>query len=223
MAYRDIEIRELPAECRPREKLFTQGVRNLSDRELLSIILGKGIKGKGVCKLSDEVLKQLDNINYRIDDTLLLEIPGLGKAKIASMAAGIEFSRRILCPETKRIKAPSDIYPYIRHFADRKQELFLSASLNGAHEIIAIRTVTVGLINRSLVHPREVFADPISDRAAAIIVCHNHPSGNLEPSGEDLEVTKRLTEAGDVLGLPLLDHIIFTETGYYSFKENNPD
>ena len=211
----------MPAENRPRERLFKCGVKNLSDRDLLSIILGKGIKGKGISSLADEVLKLLDNINYRIDESILLSITGLGRAKIASLAAGMEFSRRILCPEAKRIKAPSDIYPYIQHFADRRQELFISASLNGAHEIIAVRIITAGLINRSLVHPREVFADAISDRASAIIVCHNHPSGNLEPSSEDVDVTKRLTEAGEVLGVPLLDHIIFSESGFYSIMSDS--
>ncbi len=212
----NIKIKDLPKESRPREKLLNLGAENLSDRELIAILLGKGIKGKNIISLSEEVLNQLDILNYEINETLLMNIAGLGKAKIASIAAAIEFSRRILCPKSKKIKSPSDIYPYIQHFADRKQEIFVCASLNGAYEIIAIRVVSIGLINKTLVHPREVFADPISDRAAAVIVCHNHPSGNLEPSDEDREITKRLKDASNVLGVPLLDHIIFSEAGYKS-------
>lgn len=216
MGYREMEIRELPPEERPREKLFKNGVKNLSDTELVSILLGKGVRGKGLYSLSQEVLSMLDRNNYRIEEKFFLDIGGLGKAKAASLAAAFELSRRILCPEAVRIKSPADLYLCVKHYADRKQELFISVSLNGAHEVIAIRTVTIGLINRSLVHPREVFADPLSDRAAAVIVCHNHPSGNLEPSTEDRDVTKRLSDAGEVLGVPLLDHIIFSQKGYFS-------
>ena len=211
-----IKIKDLPRECRPREKLLIFGAQNLSDRELISILLGNGVKGKNLFSLSEEVLNKLDFLNYEVNETLLMNIAGLGKAKIASIAAAIEFSRRILCPKSKKIKSPSDIYPYIKHFADRKQEIFVCASLNGAYEIIAIRVVSIGLINKTLVHPREVFADPISDRAAAVIVCHNHPSGNLDPSDEDREITERLKDASNVLGIPLLDHLIFSESGYKS-------
>ena len=210
------KIKDLPKESRPREKLLVFGAQNLSDRELISIILGNGVKGKNLLTLSEEVLNQLDFLNYKINETLLMNITGLGRAKIAAIAAAIEFSRRILCPNSKKIKSSSDIYPYIQHFADRKQEIFVCASLNGANEIIAIRVVSIGLINKTLVHPREVFADPISDRAAAVIVCHNHPSGNLEASAEDMEITEKLRDAGNILGIPLLDHIIFSQTGYKS-------
>jgi len=210
------KIKDLPKECRPREKLLVFGAQNLSDRELISIILGNGVKGKNLFDLSDEVLNQLDLLNYKVDETLLMNIAGLGKAKIAAIAAAIELSRRVLCPNSKKIKSSSDIYPYVQHFADRKQEIFVCASLNGANEIIAIRVVSIGLINKTLVHPREVFADPISDRAAAVIVCHNHPSGNLESSTEDMEITRKLKEAGNILGIPLLDHIVFSQTGYKS-------
>jgi DNA repair protein RadC len=105
--------------------------------------------------------------------------------------------------------------------ADRKQEHFLCISLNGAYEVIAVRTVSVGLVNKTQVHPREVFADPLTDRATAIIVAHNHPTGNLTPSKEDIAITRQLKSAGEILGIKLLDHIIFSHKGYYSFMENN--
>lgn len=211
-----VEVRELPPEKRPREKLFARGVSCLSDIELITIIIGSGIKGKGVSALSAEILANLDKHNYRVDEKSFSSISGLGKARIAVLSAGIELARRVLCPEKRRIASPGDVYLLVKHFADRKQELFLSVSLNGAHEVIAVRTVSVGLLNRALVHPREVFSDPLKDRAAAVIVCHNHPSGNTEPSDEDRDITKRLKDAGEILGITLLDHIVFSETGYTS-------
>jgi DNA repair protein RadC len=108
----------------------------------------------------------------------------------------------------------------IRHYADRKQEQFICISLNGANEVIAHRVVSVGLVNKTQVHPREVFADPITDRASAIIAAHNHPSGSLSPSKEDVEITRQIKNAGETLGIKLLDHIIFNHRGYYSFLED---
>ncbi len=214
-----MEVREMAASDKPREKLFSNGVKYLSDRELLSIIIGSGIKGKGVYSLSDEILKILDAENYSVDINTLKSVSGMGKAKTALLSAAVEFSRRILVPEKSRISSPTDIYPVVRHYANRRQETFLSVSLNGAHEVIKIRVVSIGLVNRTLVHPREVFADPLADRAAALIVCHNHPSGNTDPSPDDREVTDILKKAGKILGIELLDHIIFSETNFYSFLE----
>ena len=215
----DMEVREMAVEERPREKLFTNGVKYLTDRELLSIIIGSGIKGKGVSSLSDEVLKILDSGNYSVEMETLTSVAGMGRAKTALLSAAVEFSRRILVPEKNRISSPSDIYPVIKHYANRRQETFLSVSLNGAHEVIRIRVVSIGLVNRTLVHPREVFADPLADRAAAVICAHNHPSGNTDPSPDDREVTDILKKAGKILGIELLDHIIFSEAGFYSFLE----
>ncbi len=214
-----MEVKDMSVKERPREKLFSKGVKYLSDRELLSIIIGSGIKGKGVYTLSEEILALLDSENYNVDEKTLTTISGMGKAKTALLSAAIEFSRRILIPERNKISSPSDIYPFIRHYANRRQETFLSVSLNGAHEIINIRIVSIGLVNKTLVHPREVFADPLADRAAAIICAHNHPSGNTDPSPEDKEVTEILKKAGKILGIELLDHIIFSEKGFYSFLE----
>ncbi len=214
-----MEVKEMSVAERPREKLFTNGAKYLSDRELLSIILGSGIRGKGVYSLSDEILKVLDAENYSVDINTLSSVSGMGKAKTALLSAAVEFSRRILVPEKNRISAPTDIYPVIKHYANRRQETFLSVSLNGAHEVIRIRVVSIGLVNRTLVHPREVFADPLADRAAAVICAHNHPSGNTDPSPDDREVTDILKKAGKILGIELLDHIIFSDSGFYSFLE----
>ncbi|MEA1911031.1 MAG: DNA repair protein RadC, partial [Spirochaetota bacterium] len=167
----------------------------------------------------EDVLKILDKNNYKPGIKDLLSISGLGKAKSCLITAALELSRRILCPDKKKITAPADALPYISHYSDRKQEHFLCLSLNGAHEVIQARVVSMGLVNRTLVHPREIFSDPLKDRAAAVLIAHNHPSGNIEPSQEDIEITRRIKNAGAILGIELLDHIIFTDSAYYSFLE----
>jgi DNA repair protein RadC len=133
--------------------------------------------------------------------------------------AAIEFARRRIKPEGARIETPADLLPHVRHYADRKQEHFLCASINGANEILNIRVVSIGLIDRSPVHPREVFADALSDRASAVIVAHNHPSGSLQPSQSDIDITAQLKASGAIVGIGLLDHIIFNRAGYFSFLE----
>ncbi len=203
----------------PREKLIQYGAGYLSDSELVAILLGSGIKGKCVSILADEVLKILDTNNYKTSVSDLLAVSGLGIAKSTLITASLELSRRVLYPDRKKITAPADAIPFITHYSDRKQEHFLCLSLNGAHEIIRSRVVSMGLVNRTLVHPREIFSDPLKDRAAAIVIAHNHPSGNIDPSQEDIEITRRIKNAGVILGIELLDHIIFTESTYYSFLE----
>ena len=211
---------EVPVSERPREKLQAQGAERLSDQELLSVLLGSGTRTKGVDTLAAEVLPLFDRRNGRVNVDDLIAISGLGSAKASMLAASLEFGRRVLCPKTRKISFPADVLPLVRHYADRRQEYFLCLSLNGAHEVTAVRVVSIGLVNRTIVHPREVFADPVTDRAAAVIVCHNHPSGNVEPSAEDREVTSRLASAGETLGIALLDHVIFGEEGYFSFLEH---
>jgi DNA repair protein RadC len=145
----------------------------------------------------------------------------LVKPKATTIAAAFEFARRRIKPEGLKIKFPVDVLPLIQHYGDRKQEHFLCVSINGANEVMNIRVVTIGLLNKSQVHPREVFADVIAERASAVIVAHNHPNGELKPSNEDIAVTKTIKEAASILGIGLLDHIIFNNKGYYSFVENN--
>jgi len=212
-------IKNIPKDERPREKLQQKGAEALSDVELLAILLGRGVEGHDVMSVAARVLKVLDNNKEKPDIEELKKIEGVGLAKAALIAAALEFARRRIRPEGLRISFPADILPLIQHYADRKQEHFICISINGANEVIASRVVSVGLVNRTQVHPREVFADPITDRASAIIVAHNHPSGGLTPSKEDIEITKQLKSAGETLGIPLLDHIIFNHKGYYSFLE----
>jgi len=143
----------------------------------------------------------------------------MGNAKATIILAAIEFARRRIKPEGTRIETLADLVPHVRHYGDRKQEHFLCATINGANEILNIRVVSIGLIDRSPVHPREVFADALADRASGVIVAHNHPDGTLEPSAADISVTAQLKAAGRIVGIELLDHIIFNRTAYFSFLE----
>lgn len=212
-------IRDLAAHDRPREKLKQLGAQSLSDLELMAILVGSGSKTSDVMTLAARLLKTLDGAGSPPTVELLCKVKGVGLAKASLIVAAIEFVRRRIRPRGVKISFPPDVYPLIRHVADRRQEHFLCVSLNGANEVIAVRTVSVGLVNRALVHPREVFADPITDRAATVIVAHNHPSGNLIPSQDDLDVTRQLQEAGRTLGIKLLDHLIFDQRSYYSMME----
>ncbi len=214
------KISEIPEPDRPREKLLKKGANSLSDIELVAILLGKGTQKQDVMSVARRVLRTLDVSSNRVDLKDLQKIEGVGPAKAALLSAALEFARRRIRPEGVKISLPPDVLPLIRHYADRKQEHFICISLNGANEVINTRIVSVGLVNKTQVHPREVFADPITDRASAIIVAHNHPAGGLNPSKEDIAVTKQLKSAGEILGIRLLDHIIFNHKGYYSFLED---
>ena len=212
-------IQDMPAADRPREKLLRKGAAALSDQELLAILLGKGTPGMDVMTLAARLAKVIDEKGLGVQAEDLRQFTGVGDAKATLLLAALEFARRRIKPEGARIETPADLLPHVRHYADRKQEHFLCASINGANEILAIRVVSIGLIDRAPVHPREVFADALADRASAIIVAHNHPASALEPSTADIEATRQLKAAGQVLGIPLLDHIIFNRTGYFSFLE----
>jgi DNA repair protein RadC len=214
-------LTDLPKYDRPREKLLKKGAEALSDLELMAVILGSGIKDQDVLALARRVVRFVDAKHGKAGLDDLQQLEGVGPAKATLIAAALEFARRRIRPEGLKISFPVDVLPLIRHYADRKQEHFLCVSLNGANEVIATRVVSVGLVNKTQVHPREVFADPITDRAAAVVLAHNHPSGALEPSKEDIAITKQLKSAGETLGIRVLDHIIFSHKGYYSFLERD--
>ncbi|NDP38554.1 MAG: DNA repair protein RadC [Rhodoferax sp.] len=212
-------IAQIPEADRPREKLLRKGASALSDQELLAVLLGKGSATMDVMTLAAKLARLVDEKGLHVTAQDLTQFDGVGDAKATLILAAIEFARRRIKPEGSRIEAPADLLPHVRHYADRKQEHFLCASINGANEILNIRVVSIGLIDRSPVHPREVFADALADRAAAIIVAHNHPSGGVEPSHSDNQVTAQLKAAGEILGIELLDHIIFNRVEYFSFLE----
>lgn len=212
-------IHEIPEADRPREKLLRKGAAALSDQELLAVLLGKGTSKIDVMTLARNVTTVADKKGLGLTVEDLVNLEGMGNTKAMLLVAAIEFARRRIKPEGAKIVSPADLLPHVRHYADRKQEHFLCASINGANELLNIRVVSIGLIDRSPVHPREVFADPLSDRASAVIVAHNHPSGGLEPSPSDIEITAQLKAAGAIVGIDLLDHIVFNRTGYFSFLE----
>ena len=212
-------INNIPAHDRPREKLLRKGAAALSDQELLAVLLGKGTPGMDVMTLAGKLARVIDEKGLGVHAEDLTSFSGVGDAKATLILAAIEFARRRIKPEGAKIETPADLLPHVRHYADRRQEHFLCASINGANEILNIRVVSIGLVDRTPVHPREVFAEALSDRASAIIVAHNHPSGGLEPSASDVEVTGQLKAAGAVMGISLLDHIIFNQRGYFSFLE----
>ncbi|MBC7217167.1 MAG: DNA repair protein RadC [Candidatus Caldatribacterium sp.] len=212
-------IKDLPDFARPREKLLKMGPEALSDAELLAILLRTGVAGKSALELARLILDKAGSNLPRFSVEDFRKVSGVGKAKACQIVAAFELARRFSQRERPVIREPKDVIPYIQHIADKKQEYFLCLTLNGAGEVIQTRVVTVGLLDSSQVHPREVFADAIADRAAGIIVAHNHPSGKPEPSPQDLAVTRQLAEAGKLLGIELLDHIIIARDGWLSLKK----
>ncbi len=212
-------MRNLHKHDKPREKLVAKGVKALKNEELVAILLGSGIQGKDVRKLAKEIVSMLDKEFDALTLKALCNIHGLGIAKASQILASIELSKRYLIRSNKRITDAKDVYDELQSFSGKSQEYFLTITLDGASHIIQTRTVFIGTLNQSLVHPREVFADAIADRAAGIIIAHNHPSGTLEPSRADIQITQRLKEVAKLVGIELLDHVILTKEGYYSFSD----
>ena len=212
-------IKELPAHNRPREKLKERGASALTDEELVAAILGRGVEGQDLRTISCSVAKLIRQHRENLTVEHLTAVRGMGLAKAAQILSAFELARRHLIKDAVRVTGAKDVIPLLADIADKKQEHFVCISLNGAHEVIEKRIVTIGLVDRSPVHPREVYADVISDRAAAVIFSHNHPSGDLKPSNSDLKIHEQLTEAGKILGIRVLDHIIVAKKGYYSFQE----
>lgn len=212
-------IQQLESIDKPREKLLNKGVKALKDYELIAILLGTGTKGKDVIKLSREIVKLLENDFETLDLEKLLQIYGLGSVKASQLIASIELSSRYLIKQNKRITTANDVYDELKEYKNKKQEYFLALYLDGANHLCETRVITIGTLNQSLVHPREVFAPAIEKRCASIIVAHNHPSGNLRASKEDIVVTQRLKESSKILGIELLDHVIFTKDHFISLND----
>ena len=199
----------------PREKLAAKGAAALSDYELLMAIIGSGNAQADVTKIARDVLKLLKQHGGGIPYKSVSAIGGIGKAKATEIVAAFELAGRYLIdPERPIIDSPEKAVAQLGDIRDKKQEYFVCLTLDGANRLIAKRIITIGTLTSSLVHPREVFADAITDRAASIIVAHNHPSGSLKPSQVDYEVTERLKAAGTLLGIVLLDHLVVTKNAY---------
>ena len=217
------KMKDVLMQDRPREKIAKKGVASLTDQELIESILGRGTRGKDVREIAKEVCGILKDRQGMVQYDELVSIMGMGPSKAAQIIACFEIGRRYCAQDQGGIKVtkPQDVLllPGIAEIRDKRQEHFICITLNGAGEVLDTRIITVGLLNHSLVHPREVFADAITDRAASVICVHNHPSGSLEPSPQDIAITTQLREAGLLLGIQLIDHIIVTKSGYLSLKE----
>ena len=213
------KLHELYDGDKPREKLLAKGPAALKDFELMAVMLGSGVPGKDVLKLSREIVSLFETQFDTLDINALTSVHGMGKAKAAQILASVELCRRHLLRQNVKIASASDVSDLLREYASKKQEYFVALTLDGASHLIEQRVISIGTLNQSLVHPREVFADAVTDRAAGVIVAHNHPGGQLSPSNEDVRITQRLKEAGMLLGIELLDHVILTRDGFLSLRE----
>ena len=212
-----IKMSDRRKDLRPREKLAARGAASLSDYELLMAIIGSGNKQADVTKIARDLQKLLQDKGRELTFDDLLSIGSLGPAKSTQIMAGFElWRRRFESSEQPVIDSPDKAADQLSDIRDKKQEYFVCLTLDGANRLISKRIITIGTLTGSLVHPREVFAEAISDRAASIIVAHNHPSGNLQSSDADRQVTERLKEAGVLLGINLIDHIIVTSKDFVS-------
>jgi DNA repair protein RadC len=217
-------VRDYPLEERPRERMINDGAEKLSNSELIAILLRTGTKDESVLELSSRILHELGSIRRLTEATVeeLTKIKGIGKAKAVQLKAGIELGRRVARKQAAlfTIRSPEDAADYLIQLLQLdQQEKFHVLYLNTKNQIVAEKTIFVGSLNASIVHPREVFKEAVKQSAASIIVAHNHPSGDPTPSREDIAVTKRLIEAGQMIGIECLDHLIVGDDCYISLKE----
>lgn len=217
-------LKSLDPELWPREKMGREGAGALTNQELLAVLFGRGQRGKDVLALAGEVTLYLERVTEIPSLPELCRIHGIGHSKACQILAALELSRRFLTRSHRvRIRKAADALPYLASLRGRRQECFVVITLDGNHQIIRAHQITVGLANQSQVHPRETFACALEDRAVGIMAAHNHPSGSLDPSTEDLHTTRRLAEAGRMLGIPLLDHLIVTAEGFTSLRQRFPE
>lgn len=220
-------IKDFDLKDRPRERLISKGADSLSDEELLAIIIGTGTRDKNVIELSREILETFSYENLSdIEVSELIKIKGIKSAKASSIVASLRFGQRIaqktIEKKITKISSSEDIYNYLKNeLADKKNEYFYAILLDTKNVIISKEVISIGTLDASLVHPREAFKPAVKKSAKSIIFVHNHPSGDFSPSNDDFKTTQRLIEAGDILDIKVLDHIIIGKDGYYSFKKEN--
>ncbi len=221
----NILIRDVPESDRPRERLIEVGPQALSNQELIAILIGSGSKGQSALSLATRLLKHFEGLLLLRDASIneLTSINGIGVAKAVQLMAALEIGKRIHTYKTSDqyvIKSPEDGANFLMEdLRGLKQEHFVALYLNTKNQIIHRRTIFIGSLNSSIVHPREVFKEAIKHSAASVICAHNHPSGDPSPSNEDVHVTRRLYESGKVVGIELLDHLVIGDHKYISMKE----
>lgn len=218
-------IRDAHTVDRPRERLRQNGAQQLTNQELLAIIFRVGIKNLSVTQLAANVLTHFEHLHDIKDATVeeLIEINGIGEVKAIELLAAIELGRRVSAKQVQdrwTIRTPDDAATLLMSdMTALKQEHFVVLYLNVKNQVIHKQTIFMGSLNASIVHPREIFREAVKRSAASIICAHNHPSGNPTPSSEDIDVTKRIQHAGEVLGIELLDHVIIGDHQFISLKE----
>lgn len=211
-------LTSLPLSDRPRERLQQRGVQVLSNHELLMVILGRGMKDRDVAAIASDILNTVAEDPEQITLEKLTALKGVGAAKAMQIIASFEFARRFLVKDEVRIRNIDDILELVRDLRTKKQEHFVTLTLNGAGTLIEKRIMFIGTVDQSLVHPREIFADAITDRAAAIIFIHNHPADDATPSPEDISITQRLIAVAKLVGIDVIDHVIISRNSHYSFQ-----
>ncbi len=222
-----LNFRDVPKNDRPRERFLSVGKENLSDYELLVLLLKTGTKNKSVNVLAREVLDVIGGFeNFKnLDYASLTKIKGIGMTKAIDLLLVLEIGKRVYLKPSKvrmKLRTASDIYKYVKYFFyDKKQEHFYCLYLDNKKFVINSKLLFVGTLNKSVVHPREVFKEAYLSNAACVVCVHNHPSGDLSPSNEDIHFTKVLRQIGEVQGIPIIDHLIVSNSGYLSFYEEN--
>jgi len=218
-------IHDLPLSERPRERLSKLGSEALSSQEILALILGRGIKGESVIVTAQRLLSKFGNLKNLASASIeeLTQIKGIGPAKAAQIKATFELGKRLENSSSEAtkitVKSPEDVVKTARNLLKgKKKEHFLVLCLDTRNHLININKVSIGSLDCSIVHPREVFKDAISSSAASVIFIHNHPSGDPTPSEDDIKMTKRLIEAGEIIGIEVLDHIIICDSEHLSMK-----
>jgi len=215
------KIKDLPKIERPREKLMKYGPEKLSNSELLAILLRIGRPGQNVVEIAQQILRKCGGQNLpKLTLKELVDLPGIGPVKACEIIASFELSKRLLQGKKAEIYLkPKDVWEELKDLRNLKKEHFVIFYLDSRNQEIKREIISVGSLNANLVHPREVFEPAVRNLAAQIILAHNHPSGDPEPSEDDLEITKRLVESGKILGIEVVDHIIVVKNGFLSFKE----
>jgi DNA repair protein RadC len=222
-----LSIHDLPSEERPRERMILLGPETLSDIELLAILIRSGTPKEGVLQLCQRLLAEYGSLQNLFQASLsrLQEMPGLGPAKACLLSACFELSKRLATQKQRikpSLKTPQDVADvFMAHLRYLKQEHLMSAYLDVKNRLLEQRTISIGTLDSSIVHPRDIFRHAVNLPCAAIILIHNHPTGDPGPSQEDIQVTKRVKNAGEIMGIPLLDHIIIGDGIFISLKERN--
>ena len=217
-----VKIKDIPKIDRPRERFLQKGADALSKSDLLAILLGSGIKGKNVKQLSEHIIKKFGKnfLNITVDD--LLEISGIGQAKALQIISAISLVKRFYEEEKGNeiiIKNAKDVLSLSYDLRDKKKEYLICIYLNARNALIKKEVISIGLLDKALIHPREIFYPATELHAASIILIHNHPSGNSLPSGKDHQIVKKIVQAGEIMGIPVIDFIIISEDNHYSFYE----